>query len=262
MLLGTYWYYGFPEGLYHYDYFTYRPGIGGMAGGPAELTVTVQAPDATALLAAVRVVAARYPQVYLLAEAHDSLLRLTIGDWALSDYAFFVATTLETVLQQHAATRTTEALPNGVPLLRLTEPDTDDTPPYRYGGIFEAVSARKKKHNAEHALLRLDCHVPLAHKESFLHELDALCPSFGVEVFYYFDRKVADQINLMLFFSNGRQGVGGAPLRYTNVTTLADAVATVMTAHGAATGHLGGYPADYPRRGPHVLRMVDAEFVL
>ena len=65
MLLGVYWYYGFPEGLYHFDFFAYRPGIGGSSGGPAELTATVQAPDPAALLAEVRTVAARYPDGYL-----------------------------------------------------------------------------------------------------------------------------------------------------------------------------------------------------
>jgi hypothetical protein len=53
MVLGVYWYYGFPEGLYHFDFFTHRPGIGGSSGGPAELTATVHAPDPAALKIAV-----------------------------------------------------------------------------------------------------------------------------------------------------------------------------------------------------------------
>lgn len=127
MLLGVYWYYGFPKGLYHFDFFAYRPGIGGSSGGPAELTATVQAPDPAALLAAVQAVAARYPQVPLLAQAHGPLLRLKLDDWALPDYAFFVATELEAVLHQQQATLTTEPLPADTPLLRLADPQDPTT---------------------------------------------------------------------------------------------------------------------------------------
>nr|GFD05826.1 hypothetical protein [Tanacetum cinerariifolium] len=91
MLLGVYWYYGFPEGLYHFDFFAYRPGIGGSSGGPAELTATVQAPDPAALLAEVRAVATRYPDGYLDVYAQGPLVRLMLGDWALTDYTFHLA---------------------------------------------------------------------------------------------------------------------------------------------------------------------------
>jgi len=262
MLLGVYWYYGFPEGLYHFDYFTFRPGIGGSSGGPAELTATVQAPDPAALLTRVRAVAARYPDGYLEGYAHGSLVRLVLGDWALTDYTFHVAGELETVLRQQQATPTTEPLPADTPLLRLAEPQ-DPTSPYSYGdGVLQAVSSRPGRHRAEVALLRLDCHLPLAQQAGFLAGLEALCAQFALDVLYYFDRKIAPQVNLMLFFGNGRQGVGGQPLRYTDTTAHKAAVLACLAAHGGQSGHLGDYPAYYPRRGPHVMRMADADFVL
>ena len=92
--------------------------------------------------------------------------------------------------------------------------------------------------------------------------LAALCEQFGLDVLYYFDRKLAAQVNLMVFFGNGRQGVGGQPLRYTDTAALKTAVLASLAAHGGQAGHLGAYPADYPRRGPHAVRMVDADFVL
>ena len=39
-------------------------------------------------------------------------------------------------------------------------------------------------------------------------------------------------------------------------------MAACLTAHGGQPGHLGDYPADYPRRSPHAVRVVDQEFVL
>ena len=66
----------------------------------------------------------------------------------------------------------------------------------------------------------------------------------------------------MLFFGNGRQGVGGQPLRYTDTEALNTAVLACLAAHQGQPRHLGGYPDAYPRRGPHVVRVVDAAFTL
>ncbi|MBF9219815.1 hypothetical protein [Hymenobacter ruricola] len=261
MLLGVYWYYGFPEGLYHFDFFIFRPGLGGHADGPAELTVTVHAPNPAALLDQVRAVAARYPEGHLFAETHGLLLRLTVGDYALSDYAFHVASELEQMLRQQQATATSEPLPAGAQFLRLAAPQ-DPTPPFHYGGILQAVGSAPRKYRAETSSLRLDCHLPAARKAAFIEALDQLCQEAGLDVLYYFDHEIGQQVNLMVFFSNGRQGVGGAPLRYTDPAALATAVAACLTAHGGQPNHLGRYPDDYPERGPHAVRLVDADFVL
>ena len=262
MLLGVYWYYGFPKGLYHFDFFTFRPGLGGHADGPAELAATVQAPDPAALLAQVQAVAARYPEGYLFARAHGALLHLNLGDYALTDYPFHVAGELEKVLRQQGATLTTEPLPVEVPLLRLAQPH-DPTPAYKYGWLQAVSSApNPRQHRAEVAMLRLDCYLPLAHKPAFISDLNQLREQAELEVLYYLDHELADQVNLMVFFTNGRQGVGGQPLRYTNCTALKEALAACLATHGAKTGHLGEYPSDYPQRGPHVVHAVDADFIL
>lgn len=262
MLLGVYWYYNFPKGLYHFDFFTFRPGLGGHADGPAELTATVQAPDPAGLLTQVRAVAARYPDGYLYAQAHGPLLHLDLGGYALTDYTFHVAGELENVLRRQQATPTTEALPADTPLLRLAAPH-DPTPPYRYGdGLLQAVSSQPGKYHAQVGLLRLDCHLPLGRQAAFLAALEGLRRQFDLDVLYYFDCPLPPQVNLMVFFGNGRQGVGGQPLRYTDTGALKTAVLAGLAAHAGQPRHLGDFPAAYPRRGPHVVRVVDAEFML
>ena len=257
MLLGVYWYYGSPEGLYHFDFFTFQPGRGGHTDGPSELTATVQAPDPAALLAAVRAVAARYPEGYLFGQAHGPLLRLDLGDYALTDYTFHVAKELEKVLHQQQATLTTEPLPADTLRLHLAEPH-DPTPPYSYGdGVLQAVSSMPRFYQSQVALLRLDCHLPLARQAVFLAALNDLCEQLGLDVLYYFDHKIARQANLMVFFGNGRQGVGGQPLRYTDTA----AVLASLAAHEGQPEHLGN-DSHYPNRGPHVVRVVEADFVL
>lgn len=261
MLLGVYWYYGFPEGLYHFDFFTFQAGLGGHADGPAELTATVRAPDPAALLAAVQAVAARYPEGYIFGKTHGAVLRLDLGDYALTDYTFHVAGELENMLRKQDATPTAEPLPTDTPLLRLAEPH-DPTPPYCYGdGQLQAVSSHPGQHQAQAALLRLDCHLPLAQKANFLAVLNDLCAQFGLDVLYYLNRKIGPHLNLMVFFGNGRQGVGGQPLRYTDTAALKIAALACLAAYSGQTEHLGTY-ADYPDRGPHIVCLVDADFVL
>ena len=263
MVLGVYWYYGFPEGLYRFDFFTFRPGLGGLADGPATLTTTVQAPDPAALLTQVRAVAARYPESYLLGAQHGALLRLTLEEYAFTDYTFHVAGELEQVLRQKRAVPTAELLPTETPLLPLTDP-YDPTPSYSYGdGLLQAVSLRPSRHyRAEVALLRLDCHLPLARKAAFIQALNELRTAANLDVLYYFDRALPEQVNLMVFFGNGRQGLGGQPQRYTDTEALRQAVAACLAAHAGQPGLLGKYPAEYPRRGPHVVHVVDQEFIL
>jgi hypothetical protein len=262
MVLGVYWYYGFPEGLYHFDFFAFKRGQGGHADGPAELTATVRAPDPAALLAAVQAVAARYPEGYIFGKSHGAVLHLDLGDYALTDYTFHVAGELEKVLRQHRATRTTEPLPPDTPLLRLAAPH-DPTPPYSYGdGRFQAVSSGPRGHQAQTACLSLSCHLPQARQADFLAALEALCEQFSLDVLYYYDKAVAPDVNLIVLFGNGRQGVGGRPLRYTDTAALRTAVLACLAEHDGQTGHLGSFPDQYPRRGPHVIRMADADFVL
>lgn len=87
--------------------------------------------------------------------------------------------------------------------LRLAEPH-DPTPSYGDGdGLLQAVGPSRKKYQAQVASLRLDCHLLIARKAAFLVALAALCEQFGLDVLYYLDHELPDQINLMLFFANG-----------------------------------------------------------
>ena len=191
MLLGVYWYYGFPKGLYSFEFFAFRPGLGGHADGPVKLVATVHASDPAALLAEVRAVAARYPDGYLFAQAHGARLRLELGGYALTDYSFHVATALEAVLRRQYATLTATPLPASTPLLRLAEPH-DPTPAYRYGKErLQAVSTRPGKQQAQMGLLRLDCHLPLPRQAAFVAALAALCAQFDLDVLYYYDCPLA-----------------------------------------------------------------------
>lgn len=204
--------------------------------------------------------AAHYPQGYIFGKVHGTTLHLDLGDYALTDYTFYVAGELEKVLHQQRATPSTASLPANAPLLRLSGPH-DPTPSYGDGQLA-AVSARLRHHHAEAALLRLNCHLPLSRKASFVAALEELCEQFELEVLYYLDHEMLPLVNLMVFFGNGRQGVGGSPLRYTDTAALKPAVLATLAAHDGQTGHLDGFPADYPRRGPHVVRVVDADFML
>lgn len=249
MVPGVYWYYGFPRGPYRFDFFAFQPGRGGFADEPAESTTTVRGPDPAGLLAEVRVVAARYPDGHLLGARPAA----APGTGRLRpDRLFFSrgrrAGSSTASAAGHACPK---PLPTSTPVLRLAAPH-DPTPPHRYGtGRFQAISSSSalRKHQAEVACLRLDAHLPLARQTNFLAALDVLCQRCALEVLYYFDQPVLTQVNLMVFFANGRQGVGGRPLRYTDPAALETAVLVRLAAHDGQPNHLGDF-ADYPPARP------------
>jgi hypothetical protein len=261
MVLGVYWYYGFPAGLYHFDYFSFHPGLGGHADGPAELNATVQVPHPAALLRELQAVAVASPEAPLFAYSVAQTVCLKTGGYGLHDYSFHLAEQVEQRLRQHGATRTAdEQLPHAPAMQRLgPAPPAEPFPTLR---LLQVVSTRAGQYQAEALLLRLDCRLPRARRAAFVQQLDALSQQADLDVLYYLDHELAQQTNLMVFFGNGRQGVNGQPLRRTDAAALEAAVQQALQAHGGQPGHLGRFPQEYPRRGPHPVRLADADFVL
>lgn len=260
MVLGVYWYYGFPAGLYHFDYFRFRPGRGGHADGPAELTVTVGTTEPAALLHELRQLASTYPETNLFVYQHETAVRIELGDYGLFDYTFHVAGEVEAILRRRGLSLVLDQLFPASSFQRLTpEPPTQQLPRQR---LLQLVASAPKRQQAETRLLRLDCHLARAQQPAFLRKLDELCQQARLDVLYYFEYELPKDVNLMVFFGNGRQGLAGQPLRYTDAAAFETEVLQALQTHGGQTGHLGGFPKQYPQRGPHVVRITDADFVL
>lgn len=259
MVLGVYWYFHFPEGLYSFRYFTFSAGLGGHADGPAELTARVTVLEPARFAQALTALLARHPDVYFFAYQRGHDFQLVTGDYHLFDYYFELVAELDALLQQENAQPNPAATFTEADCFIRQRPTTEAGPPLR--GLLQLGGSRQGKHHAETSALRLDCHLKTARLPPFITALRELTQAANLRVFYYFFHQVKDDTNLMLFFTNGRQGVGGQPRQEVDIQLFEQQVAEVLQAHGGKPEHRGGYH-QYPEKGPVVELVIDQDYVL
>ena len=86
MILGTFWYFDFPIGLYEYDYFKFHKGLGGHLYNPAELIALVTTEHPDQLISDLEKIVATYPESVFIMAQEGNKLELTIGGFHLQLY--------------------------------------------------------------------------------------------------------------------------------------------------------------------------------
>jgi hypothetical protein len=260
MILGVYWYYGFPENLYSYKYFTFRKGLGGHADAPAELLANVCVADADDIIAELKMLADQYPHAFVFAYRSGNDLQIGTGSYAMHDYEFELALKMEQILNKHAAISIPMLNLKDTQIIRLsthTNPNMDRISK-KY---FYLVSSSLKKSNAETSMIRFDCNVHEEKKDAFLQAIQSVAENAHIDVVFYLEKKCAERYNLMLFFTNGRQGLGLNPKQHIAIGAFESGMDALMNPYDIQIGHVGGW--DYYPQGMHVaLKIVDADFIL
>lgn len=259
MILGVYWFYKFPEGLYNYSFFEFAGGLGGHANDAAEIQTRVFVKDSDQFLAEIKTLKQRYTKAYLSIKTDRSDLLINIGDYNLYDHHFQFAEEIEKLLKEQNAI----LISNDAPFNKVQSYDFNNGSEM----IFERnnhtfisrVGSNFKKHNAENAALRIDCHLALNHKKDFIDALTQICIEENISVFYYNTSEFEGKVNLMLFFTNGRQTKD--KILNVNVNSFGDKVLHLFEKYSAKIGHLGGY-VHYPKNGPFIELIKDQEFII
>ncbi len=249
MILGVYWYYGFPSGLYNFDYFVFRKGVGGHGDGPAQLETSIIAEDADKLINQLDVLVKKHKQAFLFVTRDNNLLTISINNYNLFDYDFLIAKEVETILHNEQVRFNSSHKLNNPKWLRLE----NNLPQFVYPSkdFFQIVSSHLGQYNAEALSLRLDCNLNSVHKQKFTESLDSLTSRFNIEILYYYENIFLNKTNLMLFFSNGRQGLHLNEKTIVDVQLLEQNIAELFDQFSVQKGHLGGFEA-YPDGEPIV----------
>ncbi|MEF9476611.1 hypothetical protein OWR28_01510 [Chryseobacterium sp. 1B4] len=98
MILGVYWYFGFPENLYYFRFFKFHPGYGGHADNPAELAAKVRVKNTDDLILKLEELKAGFKETYLHLNIDGNQLIINIGDHMLFDFHFQFALEIEELL--------------------------------------------------------------------------------------------------------------------------------------------------------------------
>jgi len=260
MVLGVYWYYEFPEGLHTYEYFTFRKGLGGHADAPAELEADVSVDDPVNVINEIRVLVDKHPDAFIYIYTFENLLRIGTGGYAMHDFEFELIHQVETILKKYHAQSTvfhSVTLAEMIKLYTIKE-IKNQYPTKKY---FMLASSSPHKHNAETSNIRFDCNVDIHTKDAFLSEVTSSVTSADINVIFYSEKEFEDRCNLMLFFTNGRQGVGLKPKQRIDIEIFESVMEELIQKYAVQVGHVGGWDY-YPIGKRVVLKIVDEEFIM
>ncbi|WP_299255005.1 hypothetical protein [uncultured Cytophaga sp.] len=260
MVLGVYWYYGFPTDLYTFEFLSYRKGLGGHADAPAELLVNVESDNVDSIVESLRALVAKYDAAFVFIYKLGNSLQIGTGSYNMHDYEFEVARKIEAILKDAQAIKVEQHYLNDAELIRLFH--EKDNAAWTLKKHFDRVSSSMKKYNAETACLRFDCNIAASDKEGFLNGLLAVTEAANIHAVFYKEKKCGDRYNLMVFFTNGRQGVGLKPKQKVHLEFLEKGMDTLIEKHAVVIGFIAGFDENYPKGDYIVLKIVDSEFVL
>jgi len=245
MVLGNYWSYSFPEGLYPFRFFTGIPSLGGHADSPAEIIARVQVSDADQLLHALETLIAQHRDAYLIVSQRNNFFQIISGGYQLHDFEFELCMQVEEILLELGVSTCTKSDLAGGTTRYLKHPGYR---PLRgiQSQLLKLVAGTKGKFQAESNAIRLDCNLPHPEKPSFLEALLAKAEAWNIGIIYYRAQLLEHRTNLMLFFSNGRQGVHLHPKQHVDVEGLEADILVLMDQFDVQPKHQEGqnyYPS-------------------
>ncbi|GAA5038177.1 hypothetical protein GCM10011506_35100 [Marivirga lumbricoides] len=261
MILGVYWYFGFPEGLYSYNYFRWKPGYGGHANNPAELETIIQSEKPEALIQDFRELIGKLQQGFIFIYQNGQNMKIGTGSFNLHDFDFVLMKQVEVILQQHQVQLLEEFDNAESQLIKIHVKKDQTSLPYPSLKLLKVVSSNMKKHNAETSSLRLDCNIPLKEKNAYLAEIAKVSEEENISVLYFSEKRFEDTINLMLFFTNGRQGLNFSDIQYVNAENIERKIQALATQFEVEFQHKGGWNA-YPVGNYQIIKMVDKDFII
>ncbi len=258
MILGVYWYFKFPENLYHFKFFRFFQGYGGHSDNLAELKAKVQVNTIDSFLNKLEKIKAQFPHTYLYLSINEKQLIITIGDYYLFDYYFQLAAEIEDLLIEENAILLEERMSFEILSQKIynAERKKPENTEHRF---IQLTGSDFMLNNAEHLSIRIDCNLPVVHKRNFINDITLICREENISIFYYQDYDFKDQCNLMLFFTNGRQYKDDIQLVLIN--SFGSKIRHLAQKYPFHFGHFGGMKY-YPLNGPHVELMTDESYIL
>ncbi|GAA0193414.1 hypothetical protein GCM10009122_56350 [Fulvivirga kasyanovii] len=256
MVLGVYWYFEFPTNLYNYEHFVFNKGRGGHADNPAQLSAKVKVDNPETLIKDLFELVNRNIDARVFAYLSDDNVKISIGGYAMHDYEFELALKVEALLKGCNAIIIDSSEFGKAELIRIENNNSKvvSTPGT---GLLQAVGSPVRKYGAETASLGFDCNLETSKKIEYFERLKFISKSVNINVIHYLEQKHTERTDLMLFFTNGRQGRNLAPKQRVDVVKFEEQLKALNTQYDIKKGFIG-----YPTGKQKALMIVDKEFVL
>lgn len=261
MILGTYWYFDFPTDLYKFDYFEFRKGYGGHADNPAELVATFETENQSEIIDDLRSLIDNYSDGFVFVYTENNKIKIGTGGHQLFDYDFLIIKEIEILLKRHKVLLIKNDIFNNPSITRIYNETTRNKLIFPKKGFLQVVGSELKKYNAENSKLRLDCNLDIKHKDKFIYEIKEVVSEENIDIFFYYDKDFQEKTNLMLFFTNGRQGLNMIDKKHTDTLSFENKIEKVIMRQNVNFGHISGFDL-YPQNGPKIEKMIEQEFIL
>jgi hypothetical protein len=255
MILGTYWYFGFPTGLYEFEYFEFGPGYGGHADNPAELFTYIEVELPEKMIYDLRSLVETYTEGCLFVYQDGHKLKIGTASHPVYDY--------DNLLKKEKIKKIEkQRFPNST-FIKIEKEKASKENFYNYSPntILQIVGSDRKKYHAENSLIRIDCNLNTSYKTNFIADLKRISEEENIRVMFYYDFEYKRRTNLMLFFTNGRQGLNFTRKQFVNAVSFENKIKGAMQTYEVKPGHEGGYDFDF-HNGPVIELMVDREFII
>ena len=202
-----------------------------------------------------------YNEGFLFIYQDGHKLKFGTGAHQLYDYDFLLIAEIEKLLKSQRIKLCANDTLNNPTLISLSNEHATETTQYPTKGFLQIVGSDLKKHNAENSKFRLDCNLSPKNKSAYIADLKQAAIEENLQVFFYYSNDFLFTTNLMLFFSNGRQGLNLAKKQVINTSSFENKVEAIMKRHKVKTGHLNS-SYHYPQNGPAIEMIVEEEFIL
>lgn len=260
MILGTYWFFKFPTGLYEFDYFEFLEGRGGFAGSPAELITSIITENSEKIILDLKSLIETYDEGSLFIRQEKNKLNISTGGWQLFDYDFLFITEVEKILRKENVRLAKETKLDS-PILKLQNNNFTNKNIQPKKNFLQIVGSELKKNNAENSKFRLDCNLSKINKSHFIADLKTISKEENIRVFFYQEKDCGDKTNLMLFFTNGRQGLNLEKKQIVNSVNFENKVEELMLQNNVNIGFIQGFE-NYPKNESNVEMMIEKEWII
>lgn len=206
MILGINWYREFPEGLYTFEFFKFKRSPGGMADHPPELVTSVSVADSNKLKSELLNLLEKHNQTSIFFKQNGNNALIEISWYHLYDYDFLFALEVEKLLRQENA-KQVEVSYKESELQKLGNFDFHQKHYYPKSNYLKIVHAGPKYRNACLNFISATCNMSSNKVESFIKEVKLLANECGIFSFYYSEKSIESKSNLVLYLTNGRQGI-------------------------------------------------------
>lgn len=255
MILGVYWYFKFPENLYRFNFFKFHKGLGGHSDNLAELEARVSVDHPENFIKKIEELHLHFRNTSISIKINGNQLLISTGDYTLFDEHFQLVSEIEKLLVLNHAVAITGTFEVKSTRTLISERKNFENTEHRF---IQITGSDFKKDNAENLSIRIDCNLPIIHKESLISDLIRICHEERIQVFYYYERPFKESCNLMLFFSNGRQ-MNNA-VQDVNVNSFGSKVRSLTQQYLLNFGQFGGMEY-YPKQGPYTELITDEEYI-